>query len=237
MRSPETCWLTRKLMPSRKNLNTGFHRLCFVNCAKASIGGELTRGLQNKGWLKPPGANGKNYLGRRINGKYTNVYVFNQFWNSEIEQTSETSETSEHGNVDWESILNHKSVKSGADFRRLQGLQQDVMGNALKSVKSRKNSEDFTESKPENLDKEGVLVPEVSEVLEIPQKHENQKTESQVFQVGDRIQYIGTKLTQICQNKILSVGAVREGEVLLAHEDWSKTLTHWVKNSEVKRVL
>lgn len=41
---------------------------------------ELIKELQMRGWLKPPGTDGKASLGRRINGKLIRVYVFNPFW-------------------------------------------------------------------------------------------------------------------------------------------------------------
>lgn len=48
---------------------------------------QLTKALQAKGWLKPPGADGKPYLGRRVEGKKIRVYVFNAFWKDPSEST------------------------------------------------------------------------------------------------------------------------------------------------------
>jgi putative DNA primase/helicase len=100
---------------------------------------ELIQELQRKGWIKPSGADGKPYLGRRVNGKKLRVYVFTQFWSDENLGTDfediqkvrvpEVPQVPEAENIDGERVLDGTQngfITGSSGFQRFQSHDEQI---------------------------------------------------------------------------------------------------------------
>jgi putative DNA primase/helicase len=150
--------------------NAIFNKECCEGVDRTALIAEL----QARGWLKPAGADGKPYLGRRIDGKYTRVYVFNRFWNSEKTEVSQVSGVSVSQDIDTARYTDSEDLKPEAGFSRFQRFQQQDSDSSVKPVKPLENASGFSEVSGESIEDKGIQRGETRETSETCKKHESE---------------------------------------------------------------
>jgi putative DNA primase/helicase len=150
--------------------NAIFNKECCEGVDRTALIAEL----QARGWLKPAGADGKPYLGRRIDGKYTRVYVFNRFWNSEKTEVSQVSGVSVSQDIDTARYTDSEDLKPASGFSRFQRFQQQDSDSSVKPVKPLENASGFSEVSGESIEDKGIQRGETRETSETCKKHESE---------------------------------------------------------------
>ncbi|WP_019502268.1 DUF927 domain-containing protein [Pseudanabaena sp. PCC 6802] len=146
----------RKLDPFEKEVefwvpNAVFNSEVAKDCDRHALIAEL----QKKGWLKPPGVDGKPYLGRRIDGKKIRVYVFTQFWSNEKSEVPEVPQVPVSQNADTVKHTDSDELEPSSGSSRFQRFQKDIFDNAVEPLEPDQKSTGSSEVPVENLDNKG----------------------------------------------------------------------------------
>jgi hypothetical protein len=197
---------------------------------------ELIQELQRKGWIKPSGADGKPYLGRRVNGKKLRVYVFTQFWSDENLGTDfediqkvrvlEVPQVPEAENIDGERVLDGTQngfITGSSGFQRFQSHDEQIKSDdnstlittqelSVEPVEPQENAVGSSEGTAESIANTSFTDSGTSGTRGTYQNKETLK-------IGSQVKYLGTE-HKVAQGKKLTIVSIGGEIAKVTYPSW-----------------